>query len=166
MKSFKILIAAAMSAALLAGCAQKEVITGIDKSKAGVTDFAYDETMSSTTSVSLVWNPEQALKAGATSFSVQLAKQEDFSDATMYKPEVSMYKDTPQGQTIQADADLKSMTVIMLASGLTIPVPFIQIGLCSKTATIWLASVSATVSLPCLSVLPKSLNSPLLLIAR
>ncbi|MBO6170100.1 MAG: fibronectin type III domain-containing protein [Bacteroidales bacterium] len=111
MKSFKILIAAAMSAALLAGCAQKEVITGIDKSKAGVTDFAYDETMSSTTSVSLVWNPEQALKAGATSFSVQLAKQEDFSDATMYKPEVSMYKDTPQGQTIQADAAVTDGTI-------------------------------------------------------
>lgn len=111
MKSFKILIAAALSAALLSGCAQKEVVTGIDATKAGVTDFAYDETMSSATSVSLVWNPAQALDAGATSFSVQLAKNEDFSDATMYKPEVSMYKDTPQGQTIQRDATVTDGTI-------------------------------------------------------
>lgn len=111
MKSFKILIAAAMSAVLLTGCVQKEVVTGIDKTKAGVTDFAYDETMSSTTTVSLVWNPNEALKAGATSFSVQLARKEDFSDATMYKPEQSMYKDTPQGQTIQADAAVTDGTI-------------------------------------------------------
>ena len=77
MKSFKILIAAALSAALLSGCAQKEVVTGIDATKAGVTDFAYDETMSSATTVSLVWNPTEAQKAGATSFSVQLAQKDD-----------------------------------------------------------------------------------------
>lgn len=96
MKSFKILIAAAaFTAVLFSGC-QKEVVTGIDPTKAGVTDFAYDETMSSATTVSLVWNPTEAQKAGATSFSVQLAKKEDFSDVDMYEPSV--------GQTIMIDA--------------------------------------------------------------
>ena len=104
MKSSKILIAAAVCAVLFSGCAQKEVITGIDTSKAGITDFAYDETMSSSTSVSLIWNADQALAAGATSIAVQLAQKEDFSDATFYKPEVSMEPNTPQGQIIQADA--------------------------------------------------------------
>lgn len=96
MKSFKILIAAAaVCAVLFSGC-KKEVITGIDTTKAGVTDFAYDETMSSATTVSLVWNPSKAQQAGATSFSVQLAEKEDFSDVDMYEPSV--------GQTIMVDA--------------------------------------------------------------
>ena len=82
MKSFKILIAAAaVTAVLFSGC-QKEVFTGIDKSKAGVTDFTYDEIMSSPSTVSLVWNPSAAKTAGATSFSVQLAKKEDFWRST------------------------------------------------------------------------------------
>lgn len=105
MKSFKILIvAAAVTAVLFSACTEREVFTGIDSSKAGITDFAYDETLSSSTSVSLIWNADQALAEGATSISVQLAHNEDFSDATMYKPEVSMYPNTPQGITIQADA--------------------------------------------------------------
>lgn len=104
MKSFKILIAAAALAVFFTACEKQEVFTGIDSSKAGITDFTYDETMSSATSVSLIWNPDKALAAGATSISVQLAHNEDFSDATMYKPEVSMYANTPQGITIQADA--------------------------------------------------------------
>ena len=97
MKSFKILIAAAAATAVLfSGCTQKEVFTGIDSSKPGVTDFNFDETMSTETSVSFVWNPTQAIAAGATSFSVQLAQKEDFSDIDMYEPSV--------GQTVQADA--------------------------------------------------------------
>jgi len=97
MKSFKILIAAAaVTAVLFSGCTQKEVFTGIDSSKPGVTDFNFDETMSTETSVSFVWNPSQAIAAGATSFSVQLAQKEDFSDIDMYEPSV--------GQTVQADA--------------------------------------------------------------
>ena len=96
MKSFKILIAAAaVTAVLFSGC-QKEVFTGIDKSKAGVTDFTYDEIMSSPSTVSLVWNPSAAKTAGATSFSIQLAKKEDFSDVDMYEPSI--------GQTVMADA--------------------------------------------------------------
>ena len=96
MKSFKILIAAAaVCAVLFSGC-KKEVITGIDPTKAGATDFAYDETMSSATTLSLVWNPAKAQQAGATSFSVQLAQKEDFSDVDMYEPSV--------GQTIMIDA--------------------------------------------------------------
>ena len=96
MKSFKILIAAAaVCAVLFSGC-KKEVFTGIDPTKAGATDFAYDETMSSATTLSLVWNPTKAEQAGATSFSVQLAQKEDFSDVDMYEPSV--------GQTIMIDA--------------------------------------------------------------
>lgn len=104
MKSFKILIAAAaITAVLFSGCKKEPVVTGIDSSKAGITDFTYDETMSSATSVSLVWNPDKAIAEGATSISVQLARNEDFSDASMYDPSVSMY-DAPKGITIQADA--------------------------------------------------------------
>lgn len=96
MKSFKILIAAAaVTAVLFSGC-KKEVFTGIDSTRAAVTDFAYDEIMSSETAVSFVWNPTQALQDGATSFSVQLAQKEDFSDIDMYDPTV--------GKTIQYDA--------------------------------------------------------------
>lgn len=103
MKSFKILIAAvAVTAVLFSGCKKEPVFTGVDSTKAGVTDFTYDETMSSPTSISLVWNPQKALDAGATSISVQLARQEDFSDASMYDPTISMY-DAPKGITIQKD---------------------------------------------------------------
>ncbi|MBQ9463362.1 MAG: fibronectin type III domain-containing protein [Bacteroidales bacterium] len=112
MKSFKILIAAAAVTALLfSGCKKEEVFTGIDKNKAVVTDFAYDETMSSETQISLVWDAVDALKAGAASFTVQLARNEDFSDASNYKPEFSMY-DTPQGVTIQSDANVTDGIVI------------------------------------------------------
>ncbi|MBR5906669.1 MAG: fibronectin type III domain-containing protein [Bacteroidales bacterium] len=96
MKSFKILFAAAAVAAVLFSGCKKEIFTGIDSSKAVVTDFAYDETMSSETAISFVWNPTQALQDGATSFSVQLAQKEDFSDIDMYEPTV--------GKTIQHDA--------------------------------------------------------------
>ena len=72
MKSFKILIAAvAVTAVLFSGCKKEPVFTGVDSTKAGVTDFTYDETMSSPTSISLVWNPQKALDAGATSISVE-----------------------------------------------------------------------------------------------
>ena len=117
MKSFKILIAAtALVAVLLSACKEKEVFTGIDSTKAGITDFTYDETMSSSTSVSLTWNPDAALSAGATSFTVQLAHKEDFSDATVYEPSVSMYPDTPKGITIQKDASVVDGAIF---SGLT-----------------------------------------------
>ena len=117
MKSFKILIAAtAVTAVLFSACTKQEVFTGTDSSKAGITDFTYDETMSSATSISLIWNPDAALAAGATSFSVQLAHNEDFSDATMYQPSQSMYKDTPSGVTIQKDASVVDGTIF---SGLT-----------------------------------------------
>lgn len=97
MKSFKILIAAAaVTAVLFSGCQKEKVFTGIDSSKAGVTDFTYDVTMSSETAVSFVWNPTAALQAGATSFSVQLAEKEDFSDVDMYEPS--------KGKTIPSDA--------------------------------------------------------------
>ncbi|MCH5172630.1 MAG: fibronectin type III domain-containing protein [Bacteroidales bacterium] len=96
MKSTRILIAAlAVGSVLFSGC-KKEVFTGIDSSKAAATDFEYDETMSSATSAAFVWNPSAALAAGATSFSVQLAEKDDFSDIDMY--------DTSKGKTIQADA--------------------------------------------------------------
>ena len=97
MKSFKILIAAAaVTAVLFSGCQKEKVFTGIDSTKAGVTDFNSDETMSSESAVSFVWNPTAALQAGATSFSVQLAEKEDFSDVDMYEP--------TRGKTIQRDA--------------------------------------------------------------
>lgn len=85
MKSIKILIAAAaLVSVLLSGCQKEKVVTGIDSTKACVTDFTYDESMSSTTGVAFYWNGNDAIAAGATSFSVQLAKNPDFSDVDMY----------------------------------------------------------------------------------
>ncbi|MCQ2115546.1 MAG: fibronectin type III domain-containing protein [Bacteroidales bacterium] len=95
MKSTKILIAAVMTVLCLAGC-KKDVFTGIDGSKACVTDFNYDEVNSTASAVSLYWNAEDAIKAGATSFSVQLAEYEDFRDVDMYSPSIA--------QTVQATA--------------------------------------------------------------
>lgn len=97
MKSFKILITAfAMVAVLFTGC-KKEVVTGIDTSKAGVTDFTYDEENSSSTSIAFYWDAAEAVKAGATSFSVQLAQNADFTDIDMYNSAI--------GQTIQVSAN-------------------------------------------------------------
>ncbi len=111
MKSFKILIAAAaLTAVLFSGCKKEPVFTGVDSSKPGIEDFTYDETMSSPTSISLVWNPQKALDAGATSISVQLARQEDFSDASMYDPSISMY-DAPKGITVQKDDKVVDGTI-------------------------------------------------------
>ena len=115
MKSFKILIAAAaVTAVLFSGC-QKEVFTGIDKSKAGVTDFTYDEIMSSPSTVSLVWNPSAAKTAGATSFSVQLAKKEDFSDVDMYEPSIRQLWPMPPLMTAWCSPDLRSTIFTMPA---------------------------------------------------
>ena len=108
MKSFKILITATVVFAVLFSGCKKEVFTGIDPTKAGVTDFAYDETMSSATTVSLIWNPDQAARAGATSFSVQLAKNDNFSDVDMY--------DSSIGKTVLVDAQPNDGVVF---SGLT-----------------------------------------------
>lgn len=98
MKSFKILVAAAaMVTMMLSGC-QKEVVTGIDPSKAAVKDFTYDEDNSSATSVAFYWDAQAALNDGATSFSVQLASKADFSDVDMY--------DSKKGITVQASASI------------------------------------------------------------
>lgn len=103
MKSSKILIAAvAMMTVLFSGC-EKEVFTGIDTSKAGVKDFTYDDVNSSSTAVAFYWDAAEALKAGATSFSVQLAKEADFRDVDMY--------DASIGKTVQATAKLNDAVV-------------------------------------------------------
>lgn len=84
MKSTKILITAlSLALVMLSGC-KKEVFTGIDPTKAGVTDFTFDEDASGKTSIAFYWTADEAIKAGATSFSVQLAQKADFTDIDMY----------------------------------------------------------------------------------
>lgn len=108
MKSSKFLISAAVVAMLLpVGCKKAAIYegkTGIDSSKAGVEDFYYDEDASGKTSIALYWDVTKAIKAGATSFSVQLAKNEDFTDIDMYNSAI--------GQTLQASS-AKNDAVVM-----------------------------------------------------
>ena len=109
MKSFKILIAAAaMVTALASGCMKEPVVTGIDSSKACAKDLTYDPTNSSDKALAFWWNADDALKAGATSFSVQLYKAEDATDIDMY--------DSSVGQTVQANATTNDAVIF---SGLT-----------------------------------------------
>lgn len=98
MKSFRILVAAAAAITMLFTGCKKDVFTGIDESKAPVRGLTYDADNSSLTSIALYWDVKDAINAGATSFSAQLATKEDFSDVDMYNSSV--------GQTIQASADL------------------------------------------------------------
>lgn len=103
MKSTKILIAAvAMMTVLFSGC-EKEVFTGIDTSKACVEDFNYDDVNSSSNAVAFYWDATKAIKDGATSFSVQLAKEADFRDIDMY--------DATIGKTVQVSSSLNDAVI-------------------------------------------------------
>jgi len=108
MKSTKILIAAAVATtAIFSGC-QKEVFTGIDTSKACAKDLNYDSKNSSEKTAAFYWDAEDAIKAGATSFSVQLYQYEDARDIDMYNSSI--------GQTVQATASTYDAVIF---SGLT-----------------------------------------------
>lgn len=67
----------------LAACNKYEPFVipgGLDSTKPGVSDVAYDEATSSETSAGVVWNGEKAIQAGATSFTVELATDENVVD--------------------------------------------------------------------------------------
>ena len=78
MKINKMLIAVfAMLAVVLSSCKDDDPTIGIDSGMPAPIDFVYDEMLSSNTSISVSWNAERAIAAGATSFTVQLIKSID-----------------------------------------------------------------------------------------
>ena len=78
MKINKMLIAVlAMLAVVLSSCKDDDPTVGIDSGMPAPFDFVYDEMGSSNTAISVSWNAEQAIAAGATSFTVQLIKSVD-----------------------------------------------------------------------------------------
>ena len=81
-------VLALSSAVLLASC-RKEMQVGIDGSKPAPAELEYDPDQSSATSVSLYWDAEPAVKAGAGSVVVQLTKSLD-RGADMYDSKTSI----------------------------------------------------------------------------
>ena len=81
----------AMAAGLLAIAActkETETKGGLDSSKPAVSSLAYDEGTSTSTAVGLTWSADQAISAGATSFTVELTKDLGNADpvnASVYK---------------------------------------------------------------------------------
>lgn len=67
----------AMLAVVLSSCKDDDPTVGIDSGMPAPFDFVYDEMGSSNTAISVSWNAEQAIAAGATSFTVQLIKSVD-----------------------------------------------------------------------------------------
>lgn len=92
---FKRILAISLAAAafIFSSCSKEDVKTGVDASKPGVTDLAYDDINSSKDALAFTWDASEAVAAGATSFTVQLMKTTDGSDATNY--------DNSLSQTIQ-----------------------------------------------------------------
>lgn len=88
---FKRILAISLAAAafVFASCTKEDVKTGVDASKPGVTDLAYDDINSSKDALAFTWDASEAIAAGATSFTVQLMKTVDGSDATNYDNKLS-----------------------------------------------------------------------------
>ncbi|MBP5383302.1 MAG: fibronectin type III domain-containing protein [Bacteroidales bacterium] len=87
-KSIILSIAAGLLA--IAACTPKEEVIkgGLDASKPAVSAFSYDEAASGPTTAAFNWNADQALSAGATSFTVELSKdvsRPDPVNASVYK---------------------------------------------------------------------------------
>lgn len=88
---FKRILAISLAAAafVFASCTKEDVNSGVDASKPGVTDLAYDDINSSKDALAFTWDASEAIAAGATSFTVQLMKTVDGSDATNYDNKLS-----------------------------------------------------------------------------
>lgn len=88
---FKRILAISLAAAafVFTSCTKDDVKTGVNASKPGVTDLAYDDINSSKDAIALTWDASEAIAAGATSFTVQLMKTMDGSDATNYDNNLS-----------------------------------------------------------------------------
>ena len=63
--------------AVLAASCVKEVKTGIDPSMVPPKDVTYDETNSTSTSLGFYWEVDDAIKAGAVSFTAQIVQDEE-----------------------------------------------------------------------------------------
>ncbi len=61
-----------MVASVFTGCVKEDVFTGIDENKPAPKEFKYDEVSSSATSIAVYWDARDAVKHGATSFTVQI----------------------------------------------------------------------------------------------
>ncbi|MCI1785880.1 MAG: fibronectin type III domain-containing protein [Bacteroidales bacterium] len=75
-KFFRILISAFTLAGFLTvtGCNKEETKPGIDTSLPGTEEIYYDETNSSSSTISVIWTADEAISAGAKSFTIQLTK--------------------------------------------------------------------------------------------
>lgn len=62
----------AMLPFLFAGCKDEEPVTGFDPDLPGAEEIAYDAMNSSSESIAVTWDASRAVRAGATSFTVQL----------------------------------------------------------------------------------------------
>ena len=72
------------SLALLTNCTQEEIEPGLDASRPAPSELTYDEAMSGKTSISLYWTPDEAIQAGAQSFTVQLTKSTEENSGDIY----------------------------------------------------------------------------------
>ena len=76
MKLFAKACVSALTIMLAWGCAD-EITTGIDSSAVAPTDVTYDENNSSSTSLGFYWEVDEAIAAGAVSFTAQIVEDEE-----------------------------------------------------------------------------------------
>lgn len=90
MKSFRILTAVLLASvfAFLTACQPDEISTGIDGKKPGVTNLGLNVASHGATALTVTWSAESAIKAGATSFSVQLVESPDTTGGRLIAADV------------------------------------------------------------------------------
>ena len=76
MKLFMRACVAALAVALVWGCTE-EMTTGIDSSAVAPTDVTYDENNSTSTTLGFYWEVDEAIAAGAVSFTAQIIKDDE-----------------------------------------------------------------------------------------
>ena len=76
MKLFMRSCVAALAVALVWGCAE-EMTTGIDSSAVAPKDVTYDENNSTSTTLGFYWEVDEAIAAGAVSFTAQIIKDDE-----------------------------------------------------------------------------------------
>lgn len=99
MKSFKLLAASLTLIALCSTGCQKETFTGIDTSKPQVADFICVEAPHSGKTITMGWNAEKAVAAGATSFTLQLVEDKDGLHPDNYNTALSATVQVEDGVT-------------------------------------------------------------------
>lgn len=99
MKSFKLLAASLTLIALCSTGCQKETFTGIDTSKPQVADLICVEAPHNGKTITMGWNAEKAVAAGATSFTLQLVEDKDGLHPDNYNTALSATVQVEDGVT-------------------------------------------------------------------